>query len=263
MWWYIKQFGKDVPESRCTMGNAVNKGFEFEVYVEKFLNDCGLRAGRTNKANDHDPENYKRGFDGGVDIIASYATEPKYNKGYTFYIQCKCYKKDLTKTAIAEVYAGINVRNVKGWNCLPVVIASCDASQETIQYAKDLDVELILRKDWDLLHAARVTGKAPYGNYGVLMKILLHHYTGDDVYVQTLPDSFSKNRELTMTEKLMEQFKKEFDSAQSHLDRAQVFERKRNEEHQKALDIQKTSVFKALQFADRESKTSKPDDDSG
>ena len=256
--------------------SAVNKGFEFEVYVEKILNDCGLRAGRTNKANDHDPENYKRGFDGGVDIIASYTTEPKYNKGYTFYIQCKCYKKDLTKTAIAEVYAGINVRNVKGWNCLPVVIASCDASQETIQYAKDLDVELILRKDWDLIQQAKATGKVTYGNYGTLMKILLYHFTKEETFMQTLPECFGVSKELTETEKLLEQFKQEFNNAQSHLDKAQIFERKRNEEHQKALDIQKASVYKVLQMAGntvvcdnkkksgKESKSAgKPTDDSG
>lgn len=230
--------------------SAVNKGFEFEVYVEKFLNDCGLRAGRTNKANDHDPENYKRGFDGGVDIIASYATEPKYNKGYTFYIQCKCYKKDLTKTAIAEVYAGINVRNVKDWNCLPVVIASCDASQETIQYAKDLDVELILRKEWDILQMAKATGKATYGDYGVLMKVLLYHFTNDEDFIKTLPDSFAIYAEMAEIEKQKEKLKRSFDEAQSHFDRAQVFERKRSEETQKGIDVTKYNAFKALQIAE-------------
>lgn len=252
--------------------SAVNKGYEFEVYVEKFLNNSGLKASRTNKTNEHDPENYKRGFDGGIDIIASYYSGSKFNKGYTFYIQCKCHKKDLTKTAIAEVYAGINARHVKAWNCLPVVIASCDASQETIQYAKDLDVELILRNDLELLQKAKVTGKAVYGSYGTLMKVLLYQFTKDEAFIKTLPDSFGVCKEMTEIEQLMEKFKQEFDNAQSHLDMAEIYERKRNEEHKKALDIQKISVFKALQLAgscssknsDKEQRdTEKPDDDSG
>lgn len=256
--------------------SAVSKGFKFEVFVEKLLNECGLCAERTNKANTHDLENYKRGFDGGVDIIASYYSGPKYNKGYTFYIQCKCHNKDLIKSAIAEVHTGISVRHVKEWNCLPVVIASCDASQETIQYAADAEVELILSKDLEILQLAKATGKATYDNYGTLMKVLLYHFTKDEIFMQTLPDSFGVYREMTETEKLMEQFRQDFNNSQSHLDRAQRHERIIREEYQKALDIQKLSVYKVLQMVGnnidcdnskkksaKESKTNKITDDSG
>ena len=50
-----------------------------------------------------------------------------------------------------------------------------------------------------------------------------------------------------MTERLLEESKIDFDSAQAYLDRAAVMERRANEERQKALDIQKMAVFRSIQ----------------
>ena len=82
--------------------NSVNKGFQFEEQITKLLNSCGLKAVRTNKTNEYDPDNYKHGFDGGVDIIATFDTVGRYERHFEFYIQCKCRKEDLTKSAISE-----------------------------------------------------------------------------------------------------------------------------------------------------------------
>lgn len=79
------------------MKNAVTIGIEFEQRIEKILNQCGLSACRTNKTNPHDPENFKHGFDGGVDIIAEFKHELR---EYTFYIQCKCHAKGIHLTLI-------------------------------------------------------------------------------------------------------------------------------------------------------------------
>ena len=74
------------------MSNPVEKGKAFEEEVVEYLNDKRFKAIRTNVTNEYDPSTYKHGFDGGVDIIASYAPE-EFNIGYTFYIQCKCHKR--------------------------------------------------------------------------------------------------------------------------------------------------------------------------
>ena len=72
--------------------SPVEIGIEYENKVVEILNDCGLEAYRTNKANESDPEQYKAGFDGGVDIIAKYSmTVRKIYKDFVFYIQSKCW----------------------------------------------------------------------------------------------------------------------------------------------------------------------------
>lgn len=52
--------------------SPVEIGIEYENNVVKILQSCGLTAYRTNKANESDPEQYKAGFDGGVDIIPAF-----------------------------------------------------------------------------------------------------------------------------------------------------------------------------------------------
>lgn len=224
----------------------VNKGFRFEVSIEKFLNDLGIEAHRTNKANDDDLDQYKSGFDGGVDIIARYSDKAKERKEYTFYIQCKCHEKDLTKTAIAEVYTGMHVRKALGNTSFPVVIATADASQETRQYASELGVELLLQDEFDLIHQAERTKNMTYGNYGNLLKLIFYRITHNDIWLDTLPDVEYNIDDITITEKLLEESKIDFDNAQSHLDKARSWERKVAEERQKALDIQKVAVFRSL-----------------
>ena len=92
--------------------SPVEIGIAYENKVVEILQSCGLTAYRTNKANESDPEQYKAGFDGGVDIIAKYSvTVRKIYKDFVFYIQCKCWNgKELTKSAISEVYAGMHAR---------------------------------------------------------------------------------------------------------------------------------------------------------
>ena len=51
---------------------TVEKGLQFEKAVVDMLNKCGFRAWRTNQSNEADLERYKAGFDGGIDIIATF-----------------------------------------------------------------------------------------------------------------------------------------------------------------------------------------------
>ena len=227
--------------------NAVDIGLRFEEMVLKQLHTCGLEAWRTNQTNPFDSDKYKQGFDGGVDIIARFHDSTKGEKDFTFFIQCKNQKKDLEKTAIAEAYAGMHARKNIGGVCIAVVFSTSDASQETIQYAKDLDVELFLPAQVNVLKEAKTTGKVAYGNYSVLMKIFLYHYTKERIWIDTLPEITNNLSEVSMTERLLEESKIDFDSAQAYLDRAAVMERRANEERQKALDIQKMAVFRSIQ----------------
>lgn len=246
----------DFLERGVLMSNPVEKGKAYEEQVVRFLKENSFKASRTNVTNEHDPSTYKHGFDGGVDIIASCASE-KFNLGYTFYIQCKCHKKDLTKTAIAEVYAGVRARHAEKWNTIPLVFANCNASQETIQYAKDLGVELFLKKDYDFLIEVKESKQAPYGNYGVFMRILLFKTTQNPEWIKTLPVSQFELSCTNMTESVLMEAELEFNSAQSYLDTAVIMERKASEARQKALDIQKRLVYKALVSCGMDNKNSK------
>lgn len=229
------------------MRSAVSIGIDFEEKVLKILQSCGLEAYRTNQTNIHDPEGYKHGFDGGVDIIATFQTSVKNNRDFVFFIQCKCHKADLTKQAIAEVYAGMHVRKGFGGSSVPVVVATDSASQETIQYAKELGVELFLGEQWNLLRQASETGKVPYGNYGTFMKVMLYHHTKDTTWIDTLPESGNTLSEISMTEQLLADTKADFDRAQSYLDSANRMEHRAMENRQKALDIQKAAAYRAIQ----------------
>lgn len=101
------------------------------------------------QSNEADSERYKAGFDGGVDIIAKFDVVKPICRNLCFYIQCKCHKEPLTKSAISEVYAGMHARKGTTVTSLPV----------------------------------------PYGNYGNLMRVILYHYTKDVVWIKTLPES--------------------------------------------------------------------------
>ena len=134
--------------------NPVEKGLQFEYAVADMLTKCGLSAWRTNTKNVADPKQYKAGFDGGVDIIAVFNITEPINRNVCFYIQCKCHKEPLTKSAISEVYAGMHARKGTTVTSLPVVFATSDASQETMQFAKDLGVELFLKDEFVLFKNA-------------------------------------------------------------------------------------------------------------
>ena len=223
--------------------DPVTKGIAFEKAVESLLNNCGLKAYRTNQTNPNDLKDYKHGFDGGVDIIADFEHHGKTYKQFIFYIQCKCHESDLTKSAISEVYAGMHARCGYGDNSIPVVISTSDASQETRQFAKSLGVELILKAEYKLIADAEYNNALPYSNYGTLMKCLLYHYTHDSIWVDTLPESKSNLSIQSMTEHYIDASKVDFDKAQSYIDKASSLELRATENRQKALDIQRVSGY--------------------
>ena len=229
------------------MRSAVDIGVGFEELVVKMLKTYGLEAYRTNKTNIHDPEGYKHGFDGGVDIIATFQTSLKKDRDFVFFIQCKCQKQPLEKLAISEVYAGMHFRKGFGDSSIPVVIATCEASQETMQYAKELGVELFLTAEANLVRNADQTFKVPYGNYGILTKVLLYQRTKDMVWLDTLPSNGNLLSSVSMTEQLLADTKADYDKAQSYMDSADSLERKAREQRQKALDIQRYATYRAIQ----------------
>lgn len=63
------------------------------------------------QSNEADPERYKAGFDGGVDFIATFDVVKPIHRNVCFYIQCKCHKEPLTKTAIR--HTNVNRDNYK------------------------------------------------------------------------------------------------------------------------------------------------------
>ncbi len=65
--------------------SPVEIGIAYENKVVEILQSCGLTAYRTNKANESDPEQYKAGFDGGVDIIAKYSVVGKTYKDLSLF----------------------------------------------------------------------------------------------------------------------------------------------------------------------------------
>ena len=227
--------------------SAVSKGLVFEERVEGILKKSGMKAWRTNKTNPHDPIGYKHGFDGGVDIIATFESGLPYERYYDFYIQCKNHANGITKTAINEVYGGMHARHAIDGYSVPVVIAHGDASQETRQYAKELGVELFLSFEMELVESASKGEYIPYGSYGSLVKALLYYHTKDNIWLQTLPQNKNALSEVTATEKLLLYTMSEFDNAQSHLDKANSLARRANEEQQKALDIQKVVAYRVLE----------------
>lgn len=250
--------------------SAVTKGLEYEDRVVRALQSWGLDAHRTNITNQDDPDEYKHGFDGGVDIIARYKSENKIKRNITFYIQCKDHKSELTKSAISEVYAGMHARRNYNDLCIPVVISTTTASQETMQFAKSLGVELILANEWGILQYINKSKHATYTNYGTLMKIIIYYFTKDSIWIESLPENGNPLSNVAITEKLLKQSQTDFDKAQSYLDNAMDLERRANEAKQKALDIQKLAAMRAIQASGlsgklnkSDKKANKTDDNSG
>lgn len=232
--------------------SPVEIGIAYENKVVEILQSCGLTAYRTNKANESDPEQYKAGFDGGVDIIAKYSvTVRKIYKDFVFYIQCKCWNgKELTKSAISEVYAGMHARGGASKGSIPVVFATSEASQETRQFAENLGVELILNRELTLISHARTTGSIIYANYGVLMKILLYHYTMNRDLLETLPDTNSNIESITWKDQVLTQTKMDIAMLQSEWDTIASQELKLQQKRQKAIDKTKLAMLRNVQTMD-------------
>lgn len=241
------------------VNNAVTKGIQFEKTMESFLNESGLKATRTNVSNEYDPAEYKAGFDGGVDIIATFEHNGKTYKQFIFYIQCKCHETPLTKQAVSEVYAGMHARRGTSDISVAVVITTSKVSQETRQYAESLNVEIITKDEIHLIQQAMNGQSIEYGRYGILVKVMLYNYTKDLVWLDTLPESKNNLATLSMIEKYLDASKVDFDKAQTYLDSANSLERRAQSNRQKALDIQKVAVYRSLQVSancDKKSKKS-------
>lgn len=234
------------------MKSPVEIGIAYENKVVEILQSCGLTAYRTNKANESDPEQYKAGFDGGVDIIAKYSvTVSKIYKDFVFYIQCKCWNgKELTKSAISEIYAGMHARGGVSKGSIPVVFATSEASQETRQFAENLGVELILNRELALISHARTTGSIVYANYGVLMKVMLYHYTKNRDLLETLPDTNSNIESMTWKEQVLTQTKMDIAMLQSEWDTIASQELKLQQKRQKAIDKTKLAMLRNVQTID-------------
>lgn len=249
--------------------SAVEKGLDYEDKVVKALTSWGFDAHRTNVTNPDDPEEYKHGFDGGVDIIARYSVDTKVKKDLTFYIQCKHLKTELPKSAVSEVYAGMHARKATSRQNYAVVLTTTDASQETTQFAKALGVELITAREKEVLRFLVQTKHITYDNYGPLMKIIIYNYTKDPIWIDTLPENGNPLSDVAMQEKLLKQTEADFDSAQADLDTADNYERKAKEARQRAIDKQKVAAMRVLQSCGlsgnhkKESKADTPADDSG
>ena len=229
-----------------TNKSAVSIGIEFENRVLNLLIESGLEAWRTNKANPDDPEQYKAGFDGGVDIIAR-CQEPR---DYIFYIQCKCHKTELAKTAISEVYAGMHARSGVDGVSIPVVFSTSGASEETRQYAKSLGVELILSDDMNRLNHAKIYGETVYANYGTLMRVLIYHYTKDKDLVNCLPDYYNELSNQNIKSLMLEEAKVSLNDIQSKWDVITSKEFKLQQERQRALDATKYAIIQNIHSVD-------------
>ena len=110
----------------------------------------------------------------------------------------------------------------------------------------------------------------PYSNYGNLMRIILYHCTKDVVWIKNLPESQPALGIQSMRDRMIDEAHLDFEQSQTYLDRASSLERKSQEQRQKALDIQKSAVYRALQacnFSKKEHKLSSDTastlDDSG
>ena len=249
--------------------SAVTKGLDYEDKVVRALTSWGLEAHRTNITNPDDPEEYKHGFDGGVDIIARYSADTKVKKDLTFYIQCKDLKTELPKSAVSEVFAGMHARKATSRQNYAVVVTTTTASQETMQFAKSLGVELITAREKDILKFVAQSKHASYDHYGPLMKIIIYNYTKDPIWIETLPENGNPLSDVAIQEKLLKQTEADFDSAQADLDNADNYERKAKEARQRAIDKQKVAAMRVLQSCglsnkrSKESKAETPADDSG
>ena len=156
---------------------------------------------------------------------------------------------NLTKSAISEAFAGMHTRKDFSGIYVPVMITTANVSKKTIQYAKDLNVELFLVSDKELLKQAKVTKTIPYGNYGIFFKVLAYKCTKDRVWIDTLPDNKNALSDISIIEKLLKNAECDFNNAQAYMDNADEYERKAREERQKAIDIQKVNVYRALQIS--------------
>ena len=176
-------------ESRWPMSaENIKKGYQFEEKVKERLNQCGFQAWRTNCKNKADRKGYRAGFDGGVDVIAEFEMKEPVAIRMRFFIQCKCWKNNVSLPAVREPYCGRDARKEVRKGDIPVLIATLDASKATRRYAKDLGVEMILAEEIEILKEAEAGKPVPYKNYGKLMQLILYFYTKDTKWLESLSE---------------------------------------------------------------------------
>ena len=91
------------------------------------------------------------------------------------------------------------------------------------------------------------------------MRVILYHYTKDIVWIKTLPESQPPLGVQSIRDRMIDEANLDFEQSQTYLDRASNYERRAQEQRQKALDIQKSAVYRALQacnFSKKEHKQS-------
>lgn len=100
---------------------VVKNGLDYELYVEKYLQNLGYIVKRTPKTGDQ-----------GVDLIAEKNEDRKA-------IQCKYYSKPVGNKAIQEVIAGANF-----YQCTSAaVVSNSSFTKSARQLAENSDIELI------------------------------------------------------------------------------------------------------------------------
>ena len=166
----------------------IKKGYQFEEKVKERLNQCGFQAWRTNCKNKADRKGYRAGFDGGVDVIAEFEMKEPVAIRMRFFIQCKCWKNNVSLSAVMEPHCGRVIRKAYGEGDISVLIATSDASKETRRYAKDLGVEMILAEEIEILKRAEAGKPVPYKNYRKLMQLILYFYTKDTKWLESLSE---------------------------------------------------------------------------
>ena len=180
---------RKMSESRWPMSaENIKKGYQFEEKVKERLNRCGFQAWRTNCKNKADRKGYRAVFDGGVDVIAEFEMKEPVAIRMRFFIQCKCWKNNVSLPAVREPYCGRDARKEVRKGDIPVLIATSDASKATRRYAKDLGVEMILAEEIEILKEAEAGKPVPYKNYGKLMQLILYFYTKDTKWLESLSE---------------------------------------------------------------------------
>lgn len=215
-----------------------DNGFEFEEYVVSFLNKFELNARRT------------KGDDGGVDIIATYSQN---NMDYNFYIQCKFQNKIQGKEPIQEVYAGMHYRNDK--NGYPVVITNNNFSIQAQQYAVELGVELIGKREIGLISFVNTNNrKIPTYNAGPLLSIILYKITNDKnligniAFKYVLSESKNESKKDNLKDELKEQIIKEFETAKSMVMEYELLQMKASAKLKEAIEVKKNAIVHGIEY---------------
>lgn len=159
---------------------SVKKGLKYENKILNFIKKSGLEAYRTNTKNPYDMEGFTAGFDGGIDIIATYTHPLNTSLNFAFFIQCKNRSGQVPITAISEAFSGKEARKIENCINIPVVIVNGKISKDFLTYANILMVEVITEEDINNIENPETK------NNSILYNILKYHYTKDELILEKL-----------------------------------------------------------------------------